>query len=79
MESRLFLRQWSRHRMEANGLGIILFRYADWLEKRGYSRNTIHPYTQAVENFGFWRENRSRLSDFFLLGSGFAAAFEKRL
>src|SRR5258708_4747135 len=61
MEPPLFLRQWSRHRMEANGLGIILFRYADWLAKQGYSRNTIHQYTQAVEHFGFWREGRSRL------------------
>jgi hypothetical protein len=41
--------------MAANGLGIILFRYADWLHAKGYSRNTIHLYTQAVEHFGFWR------------------------
>ena len=63
MESHLFFRQWSRRRMEANGLGIILFQYADWLAKQGYSRNTIHQYTQAVEHFGFWREGRSRLPD----------------
>jgi integrase/recombinase XerD len=41
--------------MAANGLGIILFRYADWLHAKGYSRHTIHLYTQAVEHFGFWR------------------------
>lgn len=41
--------------MAANGLGIILFQYADWLHEKGYSRNTIHLYTQAVEHFGFWR------------------------
>ena len=43
--------------MAANGLGIILFQYADWLHEKGYRRNTIHLYTQAVEHFGFWREN----------------------
>ena len=42
--------------MAANGLGIILFRYADWLCERGYARNTIHQYTQAIEHFGGWRE-----------------------
>jgi hypothetical protein len=41
--------------MAANGLGIILFRYADWLLEKGYSRGTIHLYTQALEHFGFWR------------------------
>ena len=41
--------------MAANGLGIILFRFADWLRAKGYSRDTIHQYTQAVEHFGFWR------------------------
>ena len=41
--------------MAADGFGIILFRYADWLQEKGYSRNTIHLYTQAVEHFGFWR------------------------
>jgi site-specific recombinase XerD len=41
--------------MAANGLGIILFQYADWLQEKGYSRNTIHLYTQALEHFGFWR------------------------
>lgn len=41
--------------MAANGLGIILFEYVDWLYKRGYGRDTIHQYTQAVEHFGFWR------------------------
>ena len=56
MDSSLFLREWSRRRMAANGLGIILFRYADWLCERGYARNTIHQYTQAVEHFGTWRE-----------------------
>jgi integrase/recombinase XerD len=40
--------------MAANGLGIILFRYADWLHQKGYRRNTVHLYTQAVEHFGFW-------------------------
>jgi hypothetical protein len=42
--------------MAANGLGIILFGYADWLREKGYSRNTIHLYTQAVEHFGFLRQ-----------------------
>ncbi len=56
MDSQLFRREWSRRRMAANGLGIILFRYADWLCERGYARNTIHQYTQAVEHFGQWRE-----------------------
>jgi site-specific recombinase XerD len=41
--------------MAANGLGIILFRYAKWLHEKGYKRNTIHLYTQAVEHFGSWR------------------------
>jgi Transposase IS66 family len=40
-------------RMAATGLGIILFRYADWLHANGYSGHTIHLYTQAVERFGF--------------------------
>jgi integrase/recombinase XerD len=44
--------------MAANGLGIILFRYADWLHGKGYSRDTVHQYTQAVEHFGFWRAKR---------------------
>ena len=44
--------------MAANGLGIILFQYADWLQQKGYGRNTIHLYTQAVEHFGFWRAKR---------------------
>ena len=44
--------------MAANGLGIILFGYADWLRERTYSRHTIHLYTQAVEHFGFWRAKR---------------------
>src|SRR5271166_2300007 len=55
MDSSLFLRKSACRRMAANGLGIILFRYADWLHAKGYSRNTIHLYTQAVEHFGFWR------------------------
>jgi len=55
MDSSLFLRKWACRRMAANGLGIILFRYADWLLEKGYSRNTIHLYTQALEHFGFWR------------------------
>jgi len=44
--------------MTVNGLGIILFQYADWLQQKGYGRNTIHLYTQAVEHFGFWRAKR---------------------
>jgi integrase/recombinase XerD len=55
MDSSLFLRKCACRRMAANGLGIILFRYADWLHAKGYSRHTIHLYTQAVEHFGFWR------------------------
>jgi len=55
MDSCLFRRKWACRRMAANGLGIILFRYADWLLEKGYSRSTIHLYTQAVEHFGFWR------------------------
>jgi hypothetical protein len=55
MDSFIFLRKVARRRMAANGLGIILFRYADWLQEKGYGRNTIHLYTQAVEHFGFWR------------------------
>jgi integrase/recombinase XerD len=55
MNSSLFLRKCACRRMAANGLGIILFRYADWLQEKGYSRNTIHLYTQALEDFGFWR------------------------
>jgi hypothetical protein len=51
----LFLRKWACRRMAANGLGIILFRHADWLLEKGYSRNAIHLYTQALEHFGFWR------------------------
>ena len=55
MEAPIFLRQWSRRRLASNGLGIILFQYADWLQGKGYSRNSIHQYTEAVEHFGFWR------------------------
>ena len=55
MDSSLFLRKSVCRRMAANGLGIILFRFADWLHANGYSRHTIHLYTQAVEHFGFWR------------------------
>jgi integrase/recombinase XerD len=58
MESSLFLRKCACRRMAANGLGIILFQYADWLQGKGYSRNTIHLYTQALEHFGFWRAKR---------------------
>jgi integrase/recombinase XerD len=62
MESPIFLRKWARRRMAANGLGIILFQYAEWLLGRGYCRNTIHQYTQAVEHFGFWRAKRHPFS-----------------
>jgi integrase/recombinase XerD len=55
MDSSIFLREAACRRMAANGLGIILFRYADWLQEKGYSRSTIHLYTEAVEHFGFWR------------------------
>lgn len=54
----LFLRERARRRMEANDLGIILFEYAQWLGRLGYSRNTIHQYTQALEHLGFWRAGR---------------------
>ena len=63
MDSPIFRRKWSRSRMAANGLGIILFEYSDRLQGLGYSRDTIHQYTQAVEHFGFWRSqafSRSR-------------------
>ncbi len=62
MESPLFLREWSRRRMAANGLGIILFQFADWLQAKGYSRNSIHQYTEAVEHFGFWRSQEHPFS-----------------
>src|ERR1700737_1495998 len=62
MESALYLRKWACRPMEANGLGIILFRYADWLHGRGYCQNTIHQYTDAVEHFGFWRAKRHPFS-----------------
>src|SRR5260370_33725805 len=58
MDSSLFLRKWACRRMAVNGLGITLFQYADWLQQKGYGRNTIHLYTQAVEHFGFWRAKR---------------------
>ena len=58
MDTSLFLRKWACRRMTVNGLGIILFQYADWLQQKGYGRNTIHLYTQAVEHFGFWRAKR---------------------
>jgi integrase/recombinase XerD len=58
MDTSLFLRKWACRRMAANGLGIILFQYADWLQQKGYGRNTVHLYTQAVEHFGFWRAKR---------------------
>jgi hypothetical protein len=58
MDPFLFLRKCACPRMAANGLGIILFSYADWLHAKGHSRNTIHLYTQAVEHFGFWRAKR---------------------
>jgi hypothetical protein len=48
--------------MAANGLGIILFQYAEWLLGQGYCRNTIHQYTHAVEHFGFWRAKRHPFS-----------------
>jgi site-specific recombinase XerD len=44
--------------MADNDLGIILFRYVDWLHRRGYGRATIQQYTQAIEHFGFWRGQR---------------------
>ncbi|MGA7904447.1 MAG: hypothetical protein WCA06_17565, partial [Terrimicrobiaceae bacterium] len=62
MESPIFLRKGARRRMAANGLGIILFQYAEWLLGRGYCRNTIHQYTEAVEDFGFWRAKRHLFS-----------------
>jgi integrase/recombinase XerD len=58
MDSSLFLRKWACRRMAVNGLGIILFQFADWLQQKGYGRNTIHLYTQVVEHFGFWRAKR---------------------
>jgi hypothetical protein len=42
MESPIFLRKWACRRMAANGLGIILFEYAEWLRGQGYRLNTIH-------------------------------------
>ena len=60
MHTFVFLRECSRRRMAANDLGIILFRFADWLQERGGSRNTILQYTQAVEHFGFWRSQGKR-------------------
>jgi hypothetical protein len=33
------------------------------LKAKGYSRNTIHQYTQVVEHFGFWRGQRFPSSD----------------
>jgi site-specific recombinase XerD len=44
--------------MADNDLGIILFRYVDWLHRRGYGRATIQQYTQAIEHFGCWRGQR---------------------
>ncbi len=73
MHKFVFLRECCRRRMEANDLGIILSRFADWLQVRGYSRNTVLQYTQAVEHFGFWRSQahpgthdvtRSEVSEF---------------
>ena len=55
MDTPIFLRACSCRRMEANGLGIILFQYAERLRGLGYCRDCIHQYTQAVEHFGFWR------------------------
>lgn len=55
MHTFVFLRECCRRRMAANGLGIILVRFADWLQERGHTRNTVLQYTQAVEHFGFWR------------------------
>lgn len=55
MHTFVFLRECCRRRMAASDLGIILFQFADWLQERGYSRNTVLQYTQAVEHFGFWR------------------------
>jgi hypothetical protein len=62
MDLSLFLRKWACRRMAANGLGIIFFRYADWLHGKGYSRDTVHQYTQAVEHFGFWRAKHHLIS-----------------
>jgi integrase/recombinase XerD len=62
MEPPLFRRKWACRRMAANGLGIILFQYAEWLLGQGYCRNTLHQYTQAVEHFGFWRAKRHPFS-----------------
>jgi len=62
--------------MASNGLGIILFDYAEWMLARGYSRNTAHQYTQAVEHFGYWRSQahpssgkpkRSEVAEFLAL------------
>jgi hypothetical protein len=30
------------------------------LQEKGYSRNTTHLYTQALEHFGFWRAKYHR-------------------
>lgn len=62
--------------MASNGLGIVLFDCAEWMLARGYSRNTVHQYTQAVEHFGYWRSQshpssgqpkQSEVSEFLLL------------
>ena len=52
-------------RMAANGLGIILFRYANWLHGRGYCRNTIHQYTWRAKRHPFSQSIRpSEIAEF---------------
>ena len=52
MGSSLF-RKWACHRMAANGLGIILFRYADWLHESSRTANRTNGW--------FVDEKRKRL------------------
>ncbi len=44
--------------MASNHLGIIVGDFACDLDRRGYSRLTVHFYTRAVEHFGNWLKDK---------------------
>ena len=49
--------------MTVNGLGIILFQYADWLQQKGYGRNTIHLYRGEDTKRNFKHAKRQSSSE----------------
>jgi len=58
MLKQLFIRAGSHRRRAANQFNIIFEPFARELLARGYARNTIHHYFDAVEHFGTWLQCR---------------------